>query len=88
MASRLDLQDWIIEALHSKGGTATIVEVAKFLWEFHEQELRSSGDLFFTWQYDMRWACTRLRKQRIVQAAEVSDRGQWKLSSQIDKGAN
>ncbi len=82
MASRLELQEWVIEALRAKGGTATIVEVAKHLWEKHEGELKVSGDLFFTWQYDMRWACTRLRERKIVQAAEISDRGQWKLNPQ------
>ena len=82
MASRLELQEWVIEALRAKGGAASIVEVTKYLWEKHEGELRKSGDLFFTWQYDMRWACTRLRERKIVQAAEISDRGQWKLNPQ------
>ena len=82
MASRLELQEWVIAALKAKGGTATIVEVAKHLWAEHEKELRASGDLFFTWQYDMRWACTRLRERKIVQAAEIADRGQWKLNPQ------
>ena len=80
MASRLDLQDWVIQALRSDGGAATIVEVAKYIWSKHEHELKTSGDLFFTWQYDMRWACTRLRERKIVQAAEISDRGVWRLN--------
>jgi hypothetical protein len=80
MASRTELQDWVIEALRAKGGVATIVEAAKHIWEKHESELRASGDLFYTWQYDMRWACTRLRERKIIQAAEISDRGQWKLN--------
>ena len=82
MASRVDLQQWVIEALEAQGGTATIVEVARHLWSHHEAELRNSGDLFYTWQYDMRWACTRLRERKIVQPAEVSARGDWKLQPQ------
>lgn len=39
-----------------------MLEVAKAIWNKHEGELRSSGDLFGTWQHDMRWAADRLRK--------------------------
>lgn len=83
MASRLELQDWVIEALKANGGSGTIVQVAKHIWSNHEHELKASGDLFFTWQYDMRWACTRLRERKIVQPAEISDRGEWKLQPQL-----
>ena len=82
MASRLDLQEWVVQALRSKGGRATIVEAAKHIWEHHEVELRASGDLFYTWQYDMRWACTRLRERKIVKPAESLDRGLWELNPQ------
>ena len=82
MASRSDLQDWVIQAIKFHGGKASIVQAAKHIWQHHEDELRSSGDLFYTWQYDMRWACTRLRERKIVQAAETSDRGEWKLNPQ------
>jgi hypothetical protein len=79
MATRTDLQDWVIDAIKANGGSASIVEVAKHIWLHHESELRQSGDLFFTWQYDMRWACTRLRERKLVQGAEVSNRGEWKI---------
>lgn len=82
MATRTELQDWVIEALKAKGGAASIVEVAKYIWQHHESELKASGDLFYTWQYDMRWACTKLRERNVVEAAEVSDRGEWRLRAQ------
>lgn len=82
MTTRLELQEWVIDAIKESGGTATIVEVAKHIWMNHEAELKLAGDLFFTWQYDMRWACTRLRERKIVEAAEISDRGEWKLRTQ------
>jgi hypothetical protein len=63
MATRHDLEDWVYRAVKSLGGEAKLIEVAKHLWAEHESELRSSGDLFYTWQYDMRWAADRLRKQ-------------------------
>lgn len=79
MTMREELQDWVIAALKDSGGSASVVQVAQHIWEHHENELRASGDLFFTWQYDMRWACTRLRERSIVQAAVVSKRGEWRL---------
>lgn len=79
MIKREYLQDWVIAALKAHDGSAGIVQVAQYIWTYHEKELRASGDLFFTWQYDMRWACTRLRERKIVQTAEVSRRGEWRL---------
>ena len=79
MTTREVLQDWVIDALKSLSGTGTIVQVAKHIWENHSKELKSSGDLFYTWQYDMRWAATKLRKRKIILAAEVSQKGQWRL---------
>ena len=81
MATRQDLQQWVISALRAHGGSASLLQVAKHIWKDHESDLRSAGDLFFTWQYDMRWACTKLREREIIQPAEVSERGEWKLYS-------
>ncbi|MCI2262462.1 MULTISPECIES: hypothetical protein [Xanthomonas] len=81
MAKREDLQDWVVAALKAHAGSASIVQVAQHIWTHHEKELHASGELFFTWQYDMRWACTRLRERKIVQSAEVSKRGEWRLAS-------
>ena len=63
MATREDLADWVCQALHGLNGQATLVNVARHIWEHHEDELRRSGDLFYTWQYEMRWAGQRLRDQ-------------------------
>ena len=61
MATKHDLQDWIIEALTASGGAARLLDVSRYVWREHEAELRASGDLFYTWQYDLRWAATKLR---------------------------
>ncbi|MFD0859115.1 hypothetical protein [Roseovarius aquimarinus] len=66
MADRNDLKIWVVDALKDKGGKSTIIEVARHIWENHEHELRASGDLFFKWQYDMRWAATALRKEGVM----------------------
>ena len=77
MAIRDELKGWVVEALSRAGGSAQLVDIAKDIWQHHEGELRRSGDLFFTWQYDMRWAGTRLREEGLL---ESNDRGQpWTL---------
>ena len=63
MDYRAKLKDWIIEALSSLGGTAQIVPICKHIWENHEKELRQSGDFFFIWQYEMRWAGQKLQQE-------------------------
>lgn len=79
MATKSDLIDWVRDALLSNGGAGTIIFVAGHIWANHEQELRNSGPLFFTWQYDMRWAATNLRKRGLMVSAENDRRGKWTL---------
>jgi hypothetical protein len=66
---RESLKKWVLEAVDAAGGEATPTEVAKHIWERHETELRSAGDSFYTWQYDMRWAAQKLRNERILKIA-------------------
>lgn len=80
MTGRSDLQHWLEAALRALGGSATLVEVSKEVWKVHEQELRAAGELFYTWQYDIRWAANRLRKRSVLRSAEVSPRGVWELT--------
>ena len=56
------LEVWILQALDALGGEGTITQIAKHVWENHESELRVSDDVFFKWQYSMRWAGQRLQK--------------------------
>ena len=81
MATKHDLQDWVRFALRDLGGSASLVAVAKHIWATHESELKSSGDLFFTWQYDMRWAANVLRRRGVMKPAEASPTGVWELAS-------
>lgn len=62
MATRTDLKDWVIEALLALG-PSTVPQIAKHIWINHEPELKSSGDLFYTWQYAMRWAAQILQQE-------------------------
>ena len=79
MAQRADLMTWVRDALVGHGGEASIVDVSKHIWEHHKADLRASGDLFYTWQYDMRWAAKRLRDEGKVAAPEATPRGVWAL---------
>ncbi len=80
MAKRADLQDWVLEALNAHDGEADVVSVCRYIWGKHEAELRASGDLFFTWQYDVRWAATKLRKAGKLAEASREERGVWRLA--------
>ena len=79
MASRDDLPAWIVKALEQLGGSGTPVEVAREIWQVHEHDLRASGALFFTWQYDMRWAATKLRLDGRLEDAAPQEAGRWRL---------
>lgn len=70
MATKFELREWLVEALHGLGGRGTITEVCKAIWTSHESDLKDSGDLLFTWQYDLRWAALELRKEGKLAAIE------------------
>lgn len=82
MLSRLDLPDVLHAALKSLGGSARIVDVCKYVWDNYESELRNSNKLFYTWQYDIRWAATKLRKNKTMKSAKLSPTGLWELQTQ------
>ena len=79
MADKYDLRDWLIQALLANGKQGTIIDVCKFIWSKYENELQMSGDLFYTWQYDVRWAATELRKNGKMKPAQISPKGTWEL---------
>jgi hypothetical protein len=80
VTTKYALQDWILEALAARDGSATLLDVADAIWTEHEHDLRAAGDLFLTWQYDMRWAATALRRDGRIRAATDSPRGVWELA--------
>lgn len=77
--TRQDLPEKLEKVLISIGGKGTIVEICKTFWSEYETELRRSGDLFYTWQYDIRWAATELRKNKKMKPSELSEKGVWEL---------
>lgn len=59
-----------MQALREQGREMSVVDVARHVWECHEAELRDSGDMFFTWQYDLRWAAQNLRDDGVLASKE------------------
>jgi hypothetical protein len=80
MATKHDLDSWVLEALRKLGGSAPIAEVCWRIWETHSRELMNSGDLFVTWGYDVRWAAQRLRDRGVIRPINASPRGVWELA--------
>ncbi len=78
--NRCNLPDVLYAAIQKLGGKTDIITVCKFLWENYHNELEKSGDLFYTWQYDIRWAATELRKMGRMVPAELSPRGIWEIT--------
>ena len=78
------LKSWIVDALEELDGEATIVQVAYVIWRDHEDDLRAMGDLFYTWQYDMRWAAQTLRDGGTLVKLHGQRIGLWVLSPDAD----
>ena len=79
MAGRDILMDWVEEALIALNGSASLLDVAKKIWDLHEADLINT-ELFYTWQYDYRWAATKLREKGIMKSREDSPKGIWELN--------
>jgi len=73
-----DLQNTVYRALLELDGSATIVEVASHIYENNKNEIQGSK-IEFTWQYDMRWQATALRKKGLIRDSHSSPRGTWEL---------
>jgi len=79
MNYRAILAGWIVDALESMHGwQGTIVDVCEHVWKNHRNELK--GDIFYTWQYKIRWAAHDLRKQGIMKRYSPRNRGVWELA--------
>jgi hypothetical protein len=75
---REGLKNAVTSAIDANGGEATIVQVAQYIWANHEADLRASGDLFFTWQYEMRWAAQKLRDESKLELSKRDGKKTWR----------
>ena len=62
---RNTMTEWVIGAVKELGGSGTILEISKEVWKTHGKEIKEAGDIFYTWQYELRWAGDILRKEGI-----------------------
>jgi hypothetical protein len=74
------MANWVQEGLRELGGKATILDVCKKVWEKHAEEIRNSGDMFYKWQYEIRWSGDILRKKGVLRPADESADGVWELA--------
>jgi hypothetical protein len=80
MAFLENLKDWVVEAVAKLDGEGSIVDIAKQIWLDHENDLKASGDHFYTWQYEMRWAAQKLREKGKLKLRTVKGRSLWHLT--------
>ncbi len=78
MNSAQILQSWLLEGLTAAGGSATPTDVSKQVWARHRGELESAGDLFYTWQIELRGTAEALAGSGIVR---IDDAGTWILQA-------
>jgi len=76
---REKLQLWVRETLGDLGGEGNINQIAKHIWEKHENDLRQGGDVFYSWQYDMRWAAQQLRSKGFLGLRTEGSKSIWTL---------
>lgn len=77
--TREDLASWVQAALHKLGGTATLTDVNRVIWEEHRRDIEASEGLLYKWQYEVRWAASILRKRGVMMPSDRTDRDKWRL---------
>ena len=80
MTTKLDLKEWIVEALKAHCGRAHLIDVAKYIWVNYQEELQQAGGLFYTWKHEVQWAADDLRKEGKLLPKSKSGRGHLQLA--------
>ena len=58
------MTDWVVDALSELDGAGSLLAVCKKIWQRHGEDISTAGDLFYRWQYEVRWAADIPRDQR------------------------
>lgn len=77
MSEKSVLKTWVTNALAANDGCGSPLSVSVWVWEHHAAELEAMGSLFYTWQYDLRWAATSLRHDGVLQSNKSGE--PWRL---------
>lgn len=80
MITRYEMTHWIVAYLKSSGGKGWPKDVSKYIWDNYESELRASGSLLYTWQYDVRWAAQKLRNDGVLKPVNGRRDLPWELA--------
>ena len=78
--TRADLMGAVHAGVKAHKGRASIRQVAKHIWDNNSKVLQASPALLYTWQYDMRWAATKLRHEGVLKPADDCEKGMWELA--------
>ncbi|MBA5238197.1 hypothetical protein H2Y54_16845 [Pectobacterium aroidearum] len=80
MVTRERMKQWIIACLQERNGCGWPREVSKYVWDNYESELKASGDILYTWQYDIRWAAQQLRYEGVLKPVNGRRDLPWELA--------
>lgn len=78
--NRATMAGWVEEAIRELGGSGALLDVCKTVWRNHGDEIQAAGDMFYKWQYEVRWSADILRKEGVLKSADQSKRGIWQLA--------
>lgn len=76
---KTDLPDLLYLTIQKLGGSANMMTIFKEFWKNYGNQLSPKDDLFYTWNYDIRWAATELRKTKRMKPTINSDKGVWEI---------
>lgn len=82
---RNDLPDLLYKTISSLGGKASMMDIFREFWRLYISKLSPTDDMFYTWNYDIRWAATKLRKEGRMKPAHSKENPR-KLTSESPKG--
>lgn len=69
-SGRALIRVWVEEAVAHYKGSTTSMAIRKYIWKYHAEDLYvSGGNLFYTWQEDIKSATLELRKKGVFKPA-------------------
>ncbi|KAA1286929.1 hypothetical protein BVZ28_12560 [Alcaligenes faecalis] len=81
MVTRELMRAWVVLALQAnEEKKAFPKDVARYIWENYKNELMRSGDMLYTWQYDVRWAAQDLRNSGVLKPVNGRRDLPWELA--------
>ena len=74
------VEPMLIDALKATNKPTLIVDVSKFIWNKYYDELKANDELFFKWQYQLRWAKDHLKSCGILATKKQGVYSLWYLT--------